>query len=155
LREADGRKSIYYAHLDEPLVEDGQQVQAGDTIGLVGNTGNARTTPPHLHFGAYQRGAMDPWDLILPIPPEPPRVSVNLDGIGAEGHVGEDGARLRASPSTRGSIVRELSSEVGFRILGGAGEWFRVVLQGGESGFVHSRAASVATPGGTRPSNEQ
>jgi murein DD-endopeptidase MepM/ murein hydrolase activator NlpD len=72
-READGRHSIYYAHLDEILVRDGQRLQAGDTVGLVGNTGNARTTPPHLHFGAYRRGPRDPWNLILPIPPETPR----------------------------------------------------------------------------------
>ena len=25
-------------------------------MGYVGNTGNARTTPPHLHFGIYSRG---------------------------------------------------------------------------------------------------
>ncbi len=154
-REENGRRSIYYAHLDEPLVEDGQQVRAGDTIGLVGNTGNARTTPPHLHFGAYQRGARDPWDLILPIPPEAPGVAVDLDGLGREGEVGEDGVRLRRAPSTGGSILSELSIGTGFKILGGAGEWFRVVLQGGESGFMHSRFAVLATAGGTRPSNEQ
>jgi hypothetical protein len=154
-REANGRRSIYYAHLDEALVQDGQQVRAGDTIGLVGNTGNARTTPPHLHFGAYRRGAMDPWNLILPIPPEAPEVAVDLDGLGGEGHVSEEGVRLREAPSTGGSILTEVSGENGFRILGGAGEWFRVVLQSGQSGFVHSRYAVVATPGGTRPSNEQ
>ena len=34
----------------------------GDTLGFVGNTGNAITTPPHLHFGVYYRGegAVDP-----------------------------------------------------------------------------------------------
>jgi len=47
---------LYYAHLDEQLVAPGQWVEAGDVIGRVGNTGNARTTPPHLHFGIYAEG---------------------------------------------------------------------------------------------------
>src|SRR5690606_40254314 len=48
--------SQYYAHLDSQLVNVGQSVSAGDTIGLVGNTGNAITTAPHLHFGIYRSG---------------------------------------------------------------------------------------------------
>ncbi|MCM5529088.1 M23 family metallopeptidase [Parasegetibacter sp. NRK P23] len=57
--------SLYYAHLDEQLVSPGQTVQQGDTIGLMGNTGNARTTPPHLHFGIYTgNGAIDPYPFI-------------------------------------------------------------------------------------------
>jgi peptidoglycan LD-endopeptidase LytH len=53
--------TLYYAHLDEQLVHEGQQVKKGDVIGLVGNTGNAATTPPHLHFGIYTfGGAVDP-----------------------------------------------------------------------------------------------
>lgn len=47
---------LYYAHLDEQLVEPGQWVEAGDIVGRVGNTGNARTTPPHLHFAIYAEG---------------------------------------------------------------------------------------------------
>jgi murein DD-endopeptidase MepM/ murein hydrolase activator NlpD len=51
----------YYAHLDRQLVTAGTYVNEGDVIGLVGNTGNARTTAPHLHFGIYTaRGAIDP-----------------------------------------------------------------------------------------------
>ena len=59
---------LYYAHLDEQLVTTGQRVDAGDVIGTVGNTGNARTTPPHLHFGIYERGtgAIDPYWFIAP-----------------------------------------------------------------------------------------
>jgi murein DD-endopeptidase MepM/ murein hydrolase activator NlpD len=41
----------YYAHLDKQLVKEGQYVKKGQVIGTLGNTGNARTTPPHLHFG--------------------------------------------------------------------------------------------------------
>jgi len=37
-----------YAHLDEILVEKGQDVTTGDQIGLLGETG--KTTGPHLHF---------------------------------------------------------------------------------------------------------
>jgi murein DD-endopeptidase MepM/ murein hydrolase activator NlpD len=45
----------YYAHLDRFAkgLRVGDHVEAGDELGLVGNTGNARTTPPHLHFGMY------------------------------------------------------------------------------------------------------
>jgi peptidoglycan LD-endopeptidase LytH len=52
-----GRPSTlyYYAHLDSfwPGLRVGDRVDAGTPLGRVGNTGNARTTPPHLHFGMY------------------------------------------------------------------------------------------------------
>lgn len=58
----DGKDvTLYYAHLDKQLVQEGQRVKAGDVVGLVGNTGNARFTPSHLHFGVYTfKGAIDP-----------------------------------------------------------------------------------------------
>ena len=65
LRPEGKNITLYYAHLDEQLVQEGQQVKKGDTIGLVGNTGNARTTPPHLHFGIYGfGGAVDPFPFV-------------------------------------------------------------------------------------------
>ena len=61
LRPAGKSYTLYYAHLDKQLVAEGQFVKKGETIGLVGNTGNARTTPAHLHFGVYTfGGAVDP-----------------------------------------------------------------------------------------------
>ncbi len=50
------RHTLYYAHLDRHAVSTGQRVRKGDVVGFVGNTGNARTTAPHLHFGIYRRG---------------------------------------------------------------------------------------------------
>jgi murein DD-endopeptidase MepM/ murein hydrolase activator NlpD len=61
--------SFYYAHLHEQLVRTGEFVREGETLGTVGNTGNARTTPPHLHFGIYAHGegAIDPAGYIRPV----------------------------------------------------------------------------------------
>lgn len=51
----EGPAYYYYAHLDgfAAGLQPGQRVKAGQLLGTVGNTGNARTTPPHLHFGVY------------------------------------------------------------------------------------------------------
>jgi len=75
--KVNGRNlSLYYAHLDQQLVEEGQSVQAGDTLGLVGNTGNARTTPAHLHFGIYTYGgAIDPLPFVNKVPATIPVVA--------------------------------------------------------------------------------
>ncbi|MGZ4991400.1 MAG: M23 family metallopeptidase [Methylobacter sp.] len=40
----------YYAHLPRIDTRVLQPVSIGDTIGTVGNTGNAQGKPPHLHF---------------------------------------------------------------------------------------------------------
>lgn len=48
----------YYAHLDghKEDLQVGDYVSQGDLIGYVGNTGNARHTSPHLHYGIYLSG---------------------------------------------------------------------------------------------------
>lgn len=57
----------YYAHLDDwaPGLARGDVVAEGDVLGTVGDTGNARGTPPHLHYGIYgAQGAYDPLPLL-------------------------------------------------------------------------------------------
>jgi len=41
--------TYYYAHLDD-YVGGGRSVSGGELIGHVGNTGDASSAPPHLHF---------------------------------------------------------------------------------------------------------
>lgn len=62
---------FYYAHLDSFAVKEGDKVTAGQVIGYVGNTGDAKGTAPHLHFGYDPRGGQstgnswaDPYKLL-------------------------------------------------------------------------------------------
>lgn len=72
----DSKRSmyLYFAHLETREVERGDQVRAGQQIGTVGNTGNARTTPPHLHFGIYSNGPIDPYYFIVETDTVPERI---------------------------------------------------------------------------------
>jgi len=56
----------YYAHLDEwDAPATGDWVEAGTVLGYVGDTGNARGTPTHLHYGIYESGeARNPYPLL-------------------------------------------------------------------------------------------
>ena len=57
LKGTDGTE-YYYAHLSAFVegVIDGSIVEAGDTIGFLGDSGNARGTPPHVHFEVHPGG---------------------------------------------------------------------------------------------------
>jgi len=52
--------SFYYAHLDRWAsgLYEGMEVRSGDLLGYVGQTGNAKTTPPHLHFAVNDNDEM-------------------------------------------------------------------------------------------------
>jgi len=75
----------YYAHLSAyaPVAVDGAEVKAGTVLGFVGNTGDARGTPFHLHFEIHPKGllslgydgAVDPTSYL--------RTWKHLTGVGA------------------------------------------------------------------------
>ena len=58
--------TYYGSHLHELRAASGESVKRGDVIGTVGNTGNAKGTPPHLHFEVKPGGgaAIDPYALL-------------------------------------------------------------------------------------------
>jgi murein DD-endopeptidase MepM/ murein hydrolase activator NlpD/SH3-like domain-containing protein len=141
LRDSARNASLYYAHLHEILVEERTRVSPGDTIGLVGNTGNARTTPPHLHFGLYFRGEgpFDPWDYLVELPSDLQEVEVELDELGEWVRIARGEINLRDRPTRRGEVLADLPEHTTVRVLGGIGSWYRVRLPDGSSGFVAGR----------------
>lgn len=68
MRGRSGSK-FYYGHMDKVLIKGGQRVQAGDVIGLMGDTGSPGAV--HLHFEYWRSGgesdAVDPADLIATV----------------------------------------------------------------------------------------
>ncbi len=146
LRDAVRSQSIYYAHLEEQWVERGQRVEPGDTLGLVGNSGNAITTPPHLHFGIYRRGPgpTDPIPFLRPLGTEPPPLFAADPG--GWRRVATQELRLRAGPSRAAPELDRLDREIPLRVLAVAGDWLRVELPGGRRGFVAARLTEPASP---------
>ena len=79
--------SFYYAHLDRwaPGLFEGMEVRTGDLLGYVGNTGNAKTTPPHLHFGINENDEMvNPYPILTKATPVK-RARVTVDAGSAMG----------------------------------------------------------------------
>ena len=149
VRDPVRNASVYYAHLDSQYVRDDQQVEAGDTVGFVGNTGNARTTPPHLHFGLYRRGegAVDPFPYIDPVRATIPELTADTGRLGAWQRVRNEGVRLRTAPGSRADVIRELNRHTPLRVFAGSGSYFRARLPDGTTGYVAARLVEpVDTP---------
>jgi murein DD-endopeptidase MepM/ murein hydrolase activator NlpD len=93
----------YYAHLDQQKVTRGQLVKKGQLIGTVGNTGNAKSTPSHLHFGIYDGStAIDPLPYVKTSPkiaaPVNPGTVVYKQGRSSEPTVAKSVPKNRKLP---------------------------------------------------------
>ncbi|WP_194851496.1 M23 family metallopeptidase [Nonlabens antarcticus] len=132
--------SHYYAHLDSQLVTSGQRVSRGDTIGLVGNTGNARTTPPHLHFGIYRAGgAVDPKPYIwqISIPENSAKLPLARFVIGSG-----SGSNLRIQPNASATLIKNIQNDT-LTILGNVGDWYHLRIADDVAGFAHESVVQL------------
>lgn len=147
LRPNNKNYALYYAHLDQQLVQPGQAVKAGDTIGMMGNTGNARTTSPHLHFGIYTNlGAVDPLPFVNQVRKIPEKISAPLSNLGNRVR-NKKKIRLLSelSASAQVSLIVEVNTLL--KVEAATSSWYKVSLPGGEKGFVASSAvSSVSLP---------
>lgn len=126
LRPDQKNYTLYYAHLDEQTVTEGQRVLVGDTLGRMGNTGNAITTSPHLHFGIYTNGGtVDPLPFVNPQIAAIPKIHVDTDQLNAT---------MRTSTNT---VIgtRRIQAGTIIRVNAAAGSSYRVQLPDGEAGY--------------------
>ena len=115
ITHADERTTLY-AHLSKVLVSSGDSVSAGETIGYVGDTGNADGA--HLHFEVRQSGqTVDPRPFITGGNPEDPQKQFEelLEKYG--GYIAEDG-QLRTLDGREAidKPLAEIAAEAGMNV---------------------------------------
>ncbi len=137
---------LYYAHLDSHSVESGQRVKVGDQLGTVGNTGNAQTTPPHLHFGVYARGAVDPLPYLARMRTEPQSFTVDLNRVGSWSRTTDSDVVVRTGPNSGARVVTTLNRHTPVLVWGASAQWYRVELPNGAHGYIIGATTESATP---------
>lgn len=72
LYDSRGKYAYLFLHCSKfaPGITNGKQVRKGDIIAYVGQTGNARRTPPHLHFAVHKIKENGKLDRENPVDPE-------------------------------------------------------------------------------------
>ena len=138
---------FYYAHLDRWEVIGNARVRAGDIIGYVGNTGNAHTTPPHLHFGIYDGRAIDPMPFLQSDDPAPAAPSVDENALGALARVTTARATMRVGATHTTLPRRRLDRATLVRVVGASQRSYRILLPDMSEGYVDaSTVARVTSP---------
>jgi len=130
--------TLYYAHLDEQLVTAGQEVLVGDTLGLMGNTGNAKTTPPHLHFGLYTSGgAIDPLPFIKPTVKKPANITASTSNLNRTLRTNQN-TFLYSSPVMSAQKLRTIQNGTILIANSASANWYKAELPDGTIGFIQS-----------------
>jgi len=128
--------SLYYAHLDSQIAKEGQRVKSGDILGLTGNTGNAKFTASHLHFGIYTNsGAIDPLYFVKADYKKPAKLSVPLTNLNTWMRSSKN-AKFYSDQITAGTNFTMLEETTLMRPEAGTGNFYRVILPDGKKGFV-------------------
>ena len=127
----------YFAHLDKQLVTEGQLVEKGDTLGTVGKTGNARNTPPHLHYGIYKtNGPVDPLPFIKMKRNKFSNPNIDITKLGGQFRIGKIAGKLFKSPYKKSKVIKTLNEHSPFLITGGAEGYYRIKTSNGHRGFI-------------------
>jgi SH3-like domain-containing protein len=147
LRPKDKDYTLYYAHLDLQIAKEGQLVHTGDTVGLVGNTGNARTTPAHLHFGIYtSEGAVDPMPYVNTVVKPAAQITSAISNLNSTMRTNSSTAVYTSTESSARS-VHALKAGTVMKVNSANSNWYKIELPDGQTGFVQGKAlAGISRP---------
>lgn len=136
--------TLYYAHLDKQIAVEGQEVKIGDTLGLMGNTGNARNTPPHLHFGIYTAsGAVNPLPFIDPVTKTPVAITASGNKLNKILRT-KSTAKMVSSPDSKANVLISLNAGTILLANAATGNYYQVELPDGSRGFIQSNSLEQA-----------
>lgn len=134
-----GDETFVYMHLDSIAkgLDSGDEIEKGEIIGYVGNTGNASGGPTHLHFEIQEDGdAKDPY----------PRLTGTFSSEEISGALKETGTSAETQTggtvSSGGTFTRDLE-------FGAVGEDVRILQK-----FLNTHGFIVASSGAGSPGNE-
>jgi SH3-like domain-containing protein len=136
MRDNKRGHAYYFAHLDSQMVHPGMHVKQGHILGLVGNTGNAKTTPPHLHFGIYQSGSKDPLHYINTIDGVARVLPVDTGFHNKPLKVKPAKIKLMSGPSEKLAVKTLLEKDTYLTVIAQSHAWYRVSLPDHSQGFI-------------------
>lgn len=139
--------SYYFAHLDEQYVKQGARVRQGEVLGTVGNTGNAQNTPSHLHFGVYERNAIDPIAYIRTMEKLVNELAPDTLFQSIVFKVKQKNAMMYSGPSEKSVVQTQLLKDVYLKIIAQSGDWYRVLTADDFEGFVKKDKMLAADKG--------
>lgn len=144
----DGKPyNLYYAHLDEQFSKEGDRVVTGDTLGLMGNTGNAAGGASHLHFGIYSNaGAVDPYPFVDQVVKQAVRIVADTSGLGSRRRTISKAVDLFAGPGQQAPQVLRLPANTVAELCAATGRYYRIVLPDGRAGYVVNTDMKVLKP---------
>lgn len=138
LKDSKRSLHIYYAHLQKQDVKRDTWVEPGQVIGTVGNSGNAKTTPPHLHFGTYEigYGPIDPIDFITQTKGELPPLLADPEALGLWMRTQESSLHVNISYDPSSEQIAILDPHSPLKVLAATGDSYRVLLPDNRSGYI-------------------
>lgn len=138
LRPKGKKYTLYYAHLDQQIATEGQEVKLGDTLGLMGNTGNAKNTPTHLHFGIYEyQSAINPLPFIDPVSKIPEAINASIANLNKMLRTSSS-ANLYGSPKNKAATLAVLNAGTIIQVNAATGNYYSAQLPDGQIGFIPS-----------------
>jgi murein DD-endopeptidase MepM/ murein hydrolase activator NlpD len=141
--------SYYFAHLDSQIVKAGVKVKQGDILGTVGNTGNARYTPSHLHFGVYQKESKDPVAYIRTMERLVNELAPDTLFQSVVFRAAKKSSDIFTGPSVKLPVREKIVKDTYVRVIAQSNDWYRVVTAENREGFIEKNKLVPAVKGVT------